>query len=140
MAGNRKPSRFRFFAPKPAIRRGCDARRYVARGEPHVLAWRLRCAIFATTLTRCAISARVNPSGKTMRNGFGWTSAAVVVGAGEPPPPASLTIANDDERQRATSAGERGEPSRAGSGCATLPGRRPRLRRHHAGAALDHSR
>ena len=45
------------------------AARYVPFAS-FVRAWRSRRAIFATAATRSAISARVNPSGKTMWNGF----------------------------------------------------------------------
>ena len=71
VAGNRNPSSFmRDVWPK----QGTTARRvaitYPARSSATGL-WRLRSAIFATAATRSAISARVNPSGKTTRNGFG---------------------------------------------------------------------
>ena len=42
---------------------------------------RSRRAIFPTASTRSAICSRVKPSGKTTRNGFGATAAAVVVGS-----------------------------------------------------------
>ena len=45
----------------------------------------------------------------------------------------------DDERGQ-DQAGKRAEPARQDAAPRDLPGRRPRLRRHHAGAALDHAR
>ena len=92
----------------------------------------------ATTWTRWAISARVKPSGKTTRNGFG---AAIVVGGGGEPPVARQP--DGEARPDAEQHEHRADPDPAPHEDAPpvdRPGRRPRLRRHHAGSPLDHSR
>src|ERR671938_341354 len=86
VAGNRKPSserRLRSPANLPGSTDDAVAARY-AFSRRRGCTWRLWNAIASTFVIRSAISRRVNPSGKTIRNGFGGGGATLVVaGAGE---------------------------------------------------------
>src|SRR4051794_32028510 len=82
VAGKRKPSRFaRLVRSKQRTTALLLAARYAVSSRRTGL-WRSRTAIFATAFTRTPICRRVNPSGNTIRNGFGGGGAAVVVVVG----------------------------------------------------------
>src|SRR6478752_9480819 len=90
VSGKRKPSSGSFLLPKPGTVRGFE----VAAAYPLPETLTFRCdscsAIFATAVTRAAICARVNPSGKTTRNCRSWR-IVVVGGAALPVPPQPAT-------------------------------------------------
>src|SRR3954452_8453169 len=79
VAGNRNPSTCRCAC---GVKQGtvsfCVATAYCLRLTATGLCF-LRFAIFATTATRSAICARVKPSGKITRNGFGGGGGSTVV-------------------------------------------------------------
>src|SRR5205809_2566148 len=71
VAGKRNPSRFlrRVRSKHRTVAFLLEARYPVSFRRTDLC--RSRAAIFATAFTRAAISSRVKPSGKTIRNGFG---------------------------------------------------------------------
>ena len=120
MAGNRKPSserRFRSAANVPGSAEDAVAARYAfaaSRGRT-CRSWN---AIASTFVIRSAISRRVKPSGKTIRNGFGGAGSAVVAGLDEPrsfpiataapqPSPASTTAMSPSATARRTTTWRR---------------------------------
>src|SRR5207249_10463229 len=79
VAGKRNPSSAVFFRRKHG---GGAARRTAARyprDDSNGVTWRSRLAIVFTAPTRAAMLRIVNPSGKTMWNGFGTAITVTVV-------------------------------------------------------------
>src|ERR687883_1150519 len=84
VAGKRKPSSERRL-PSPANLPGSAEEAVAARyafSRRRGCTCRSRNAIASTFVIRSAISRRVKPSGKTIRNGFGGGGATLVVAAG----------------------------------------------------------
>src|SRR5436190_2019622 len=100
VSGKRKPSSGSFLLPKPGTVRGLP----VAAEYPSPETLTFRCAscsaIFATAVTRATIWARVNPSGKRMRNCRSWRIVVSGAALPVPPRPAAAAATSPAQRQR----------------------------------------
>ena len=145
VVGRREEEPLEVRLPRPAEARhdGAASRR---PGTPPRRGARGRCrscsAIFATAFTRSAICSRVNPSGKTIRNGFGGggggsatsSSSAPASRCGGRPRPEADRERDDDARRRPRRRSGGGGSARSVGGRRAIrgssrAGARPRGRR-----------